>query len=159
MIRVQYLRAEGPADGGRGPAEVVQEVGKPGIPDGVLELNATQIIGAPLLSDKLSQELDSVAQSVASGQFGLRFLEDKVVTVVKLRVCECRPGAEMFEIEMGVATLERRPRRRGISGAGPVRCGIASSDQNLPRDKWPGVARWPPPFARSSACRSVPCGL
>ena len=60
---------------------------------------------------------------------------------------------------LGVATLERRPRRRGIGGAGPDRCGIASSDQNLPRDRWLGVVQWPPPFARSSACRSVPCDL
>ena len=63
------------------------------------------------------------------------------------------------EIDLGVATLERRPRRRGIGDAGPDRCGIASSDQNLPRDRWLGVAQSPPPFARSSACRSVPCDL
>jgi hypothetical protein len=64
-----------------------------------------------------------------------------------------------IENEKGVATLERRPRRRGIGGAGPDRCGIASSDQNLPRDRWPGVVQRLPPFARSSACRSVPCDL
>src|SRR5229473_536624 len=60
---------------------------------------------------------------------------------------------------LGVATLERRPRRRGIAGAGPDRCGIANSDQNLLRGRWLEVARWPPPFAQSSACRNVPCGL
>jgi hypothetical protein len=63
------------------------------------------------------------------------------------------------QIRLGVATLERRPRPRGIGGAGPDRCGIASSDQNLPRDRWPEGVQWPPPFARSSACRSVPCDL
>ncbi len=59
---------------------------------------------------------------------------------------------------MGVATLERRPRRLDIGDAGPDRCGIASSDQNLPRYRRLGVVQEPPPFARSSACRTVPCG-
>ena len=58
-----------------------------------------------------------------------------------------------------VATLERRSRRQGIGDAGPDRCGIASSDQSLLRDRWLAVVQWPPPFARSSACLSVPCGL
>jgi len=62
-------------------------------------------------------------------------------------------------IHLGVATLERRPIRRDKAVFDPDRCGIASSDQNLPRDRWLGVVQWPPPFARSSACRSVPCDL
>jgi len=36
----------------------------------------------------------------------------------------------------GVATLERRARRRDIGVADPVRCGIPSSDQSLPRGRW-----------------------
>ena len=60
---------------------------------------------------------------------------------------------------LGVATLEQRSRRRGISGLGPDRCGIASSDQNLLTSRWLEVGRWPQPFVRSSACRSVPFDL
>jgi hypothetical protein len=52
--------------------------------------------------------------------------------------------------------LERRPRLWGIGGAGPDRCGIASSGRNLLRNRWLGVALWPPPFARSSAKRHGP---
>src|SRR5450759_221222 len=47
----------------------------------------------------------------------------------------------------------------GVGGAGPDRCGIANSDQNLLRDRWLGVVQWRLPFARSSAFRSVPCNL
>lgn len=36
----------------------------------------------------------------------------------------------------GVATLERRSRRRDKGAADPVRCGIPNSDQSLPRDRW-----------------------
>ena len=60
--------------------------------------------------------------------------------------------------DLGVATLERRS-RRGIGVAGPVRCGIPSSDQNPLTDRWPGVGRVLQPFARSTACRIVPCDL
>src|ERR1039457_888537 len=66
---------------------------------------------------------------------------------------------KFLAFDLGVATLERLPRLWGIGGAGPDRCGIASSGRNLLRDRWLGVALWPPPFARSSACRSVPCDL
>ena len=64
----------------------------------------------------------------------------------------------MGENHLGVATLERRS-RRGRGGAGPVGCGIPSRHQSLLRDKWLGVERWPPPFARSNAFRSVPFDL
>jgi len=37
---------------------------------------------------------------------------------------------------VGVATLERRSRRRDKGAADPVRCGIPNSDQSLPRDRW-----------------------
>ena len=37
--------------------------------------------------------------------------------------------------EMGVATLERRPRQLGISGADPDRCGIASNGQSRLRGR------------------------
>ena len=60
--------------------------------------------------------------------------------------------------DLGVATLERRS-RRGIGGAGPVRCGIPNSDQNLLTDRWLGLGRVLQPFVRSTACRSVPCDL
>ena len=45
---------------------------------------------------------------------------------------------EVGDNVMGVAILEPRS-RRGIAGAGPDRCGIASSDQNLLRDIWLGA--------------------
>jgi len=41
--------------------------------------------------------------------------------------------------QLGVATLERRSKAQGIGGAGPDRCGIASSDQNPLTDRWLGV--------------------
>src|ERR1039458_10884435 len=63
---------------------------------------------------------------------------------------------KFLAFDLGVATLERRPRLWGIGGAGPDRCGIASSGRNLLRDRWLGVALWPPPFARSSAKRHGP---
>jgi len=37
--------------------------------------------------------------------------------------------------DMGVATLERRPRQLGISGADPDRCGIASNGQSRLRGR------------------------
>jgi len=83
------------------------------------------------------------------------------VNVVALRTppLRDRPGdILMLAKHLGVATLERRS-RRGRDGAGPDRCGIASNDQNLLRDIWLGVERWPPPFSRSTACQSVPCDL
>ena len=74
------------------------------------------------------------------------------------------PGAYILTVtktgfETGVATLEQRSRRRGIGGVGPDRCGIASSDQNLLTSRWLEVVRGLQPFARSSACRSVPFDL
>ena len=63
-----------------------------------------------------------------------------------------------LSIDLGVATLERRS-RRGIGGAGLVRCEIPSSDQNPLTDRWLGVGRELRPFAQSTACRIVPCDL
>src|SRR5262249_46881477 len=68
------------------------------------------------------------------------------------------PAGIVGAIEMGVATLEPQS-RRGIAGAGPVRCGIPSRHRSLRRDRWRGVARSPLPWARSSACRSAPYDL
>ncbi len=55
--------------------------------------------------------------------------------------------------------LFRTTVQEGYNRRGPDRCGIANSDQNLLRDRWPGVGQWLPPFVRSSACRSVPYDL
>ena len=47
----------------------------------------------------------------------------------------------LSKIHLGVATLERRSMQPDIGGFGPVRCGIASNDQNRLTDRWRGVAR------------------
>jgi len=43
--------------------------------------------------------------------------------------------------DLGVATLERLSMQPDISGFGPVRCGIPSSDQNRLTDRSPAVGR------------------
>jgi len=83
---------------------------------------------------------------------------------VKITLRELTPTqqAQAFakgEIDVGVATLERRSIRWDKDDVGPVRCGIANNNQSRRRGRWLGAGRWPLPSARSNACRNAPFDL
>jgi cytochrome c2 len=116
-----------------------------------------QPLGPDLSDVGMEMTVDQIREALLQPDAGIT--PGYELVTLRLRDGQTLRGFARSRTNLGVATLERRPSRWGIGGAGPDRCGIASSDQNLLRDRWRGVARWPPPLARSSACRSAPCDL
>jgi len=108
------------------------------------------------ISSDISGGLRAGRGFLAGTQIGIPFLAQTLSQIVVQPILDQTGLTGKYDL--GAATLERRS-RQGIGGAGPVRCGIPSSDQNPLTDRWLGVGRGLQPFAQSIACRSVPFDL
>ena len=97
--------------------------------------SASLVTTEPVLIEYLNyfaawgQELRLMASASANSM-----LSSSTVIVLPLTSELFRAGVDLYAA--GVATLERRSRRRDKDAADPVRCGIPNSDQSLPRDRW-----------------------
>ena len=146
-----------------------------GIPDLVAAIppHQSNVDGSPVLTMAFEMKLSDWLRGLAQAFRYRTFANSSFLVIDEARSKRAVANLERFQranvgliglkadgsFLMGVATLERRPRQLGIGGADPDRCGIASSHQSRLRGRWLGVGRWPPPSARSSACRNVPCDL